>query len=80
MNISKDLQEIFEHNLTMTVGFSLDMPLSEYIKSSIDFIKVIVDVESKYSIEFSEDDLHLDKFVTIQDFIDGIEAKISQNV
>lgn len=76
MEIKKDMQDIFKQNLGID-EFDIDAPITEYIKNSIDFIKVIVDVEAKYSIEFVDDDLHLERFSTIGDFIVSIEEKIS---
>ena len=76
MDIKNEIQDIIKENLGIDT-FDTDAPITEYIKNSIDFIKIIVDVESKYSIEFVDEDLHLERFSTIGDFIQSIEEKIA---
>jgi acyl carrier protein len=75
MNIFNELQEVFNQNLSMEGELKQDAPITDYIKSSIDFIKIIVGIETKFDVEFGDDDLQLDRFKLVSDLIDFIEKK-----
>lgn len=76
MDIFNELQEIFEQNLTMENTLKLDSPITDYIQSSIDFIKIIVGIETKFDVEFGDDDLQIDRFKVVSDIVEFIEQNM----
>lgn len=54
--------------------------LEELGINSLIFIKILVNIESEYEIQFSDEDLdiHNEKFSTFANFIDFIVSQISQ--
>ncbi len=53
-----------------------DAILSEYIHSSIEFIKIIVDLEDTYDIVFINEELKIDNFKTISDLVEFVGNKL----
>lgn len=45
--------------------------------SSVDYIKIIIDIENDFNFEFDDEDLAPGKFQTINSMIDYIEEKIN---
>lgn len=77
-NYVEDLKKIFQDNLDKPINtIKLTDSLSTYINNSIDFIKVIVAIESKYDVEYSDQELELDNFSDIQSLVDSIIQKRS---
>lgn len=78
MNIEKELKNIFKENLEISSEIESGKSISEYITNSIDFIKIIVGVETKFDIEFEDEDLQLERFQTINDIIEYIQQKVNE--
>lgn len=53
--------------------------LQELGVNSIEFIKIVVDIESTFGFEFADDDLDANKFPTIQSLICYVEKRIHFN-
>lgn len=73
--ILKDLNEIFKENINDSIDIQLDESLSQYIADSVSFIKIIVAVEVLYDIEFTDSELDVDNFTTVQSMVDFIYDK-----
>ena len=58
--------------------------LSEYTgkknteKNDVDFIKIIVSVETEFDFEFADEDLTLNRFKTIDEFIGYIAQRVEE--
>lgn len=48
-----------------------------YINDSIKFIKIVIGLEDEYNIEFDNTDLQLEKYKTIDEFIEMVCQKIN---
>ena len=57
-----------------------DSSLAPLAFSSIEFIKVIVDFESEFGIDWGEEDMHFGKFESLSDLFNYIERKINEKV
>ena len=55
----------------------LDKPLQEYIANSIEFVKIIVDIEDKYEITFANDELDIVNFKNVLEWAEFVEKKLS---
>lgn len=53
-----------------------DTRMTEIEISSVDYIKVIIDIENEFDFEFDDDDLSPDRFEVIEDMVDYIYDKI----
>ncbi len=62
---SKEISEVRE-----------ELPLSDYIVNSIEFIKLFVEIEENYDISFDEDELEPELFPDIRHLVKTIDKKI----
>ncbi len=53
---------------------------NSYINDSIKFIKIVIGLEDEYNIEFDNTDLQLERYNTIDEFIEMVYRKISSEV
>ena len=74
--ILNKLVEICKENINLKKELIMEEKLSEYISNSIDFIKVVVAVETEYDIEFTDDDLETDNFETVKHLVEFIHSKL----
>ena len=51
-----------------------------YINDSIKFIKIVIGLEDEYNIEFDNTDLQLEKYKTIDEFIEMVCQKTNLEV
>ena len=58
------------------VKIGLESELSSIGLNSVIFIKIVVDLESEFDIEFANEDLEYGKFKDIQDICDYISNKL----
>ena len=76
MDILKSVIHILKKNTTLddTILLTIDEndDLTKYGYNSIDFIKVIVELEKEFGIELDDSDLLLDKFNTLSKIRDTI--------
>ncbi|QUI21837.1 acyl carrier protein [Vallitalea pronyensis] len=70
------LTEICKENLGINDTLIMEKSLASYINNSIDFIKIVVAVETEYNIEFTDDELETDNFETVKDLIEFIQNKL----
>lgn len=71
-----ELTKICKENLEIKDDLIIDESLATYINNSIDFIKVVVAIETEYNIEFSDEELEADNFETVLDLIEFIQNKL----
>ena len=53
-----------------------DTKMTDIEISSVDYIKVIIDIENEFNFEFDDDDLLPDRFEVVKDMVDYIYDKI----
>ncbi len=51
---------------------SIDDDFSKFSINSVDFIKIIVGIETEFGFEFYDDDLQVDRFKTMHELMDYI--------
>lgn len=76
-DIEKKIREIFGNfvkDKEIAGEMGIDRPLEGLGINSVDFIKILVMVENEFDIEFSDDDLTGETFITINDFINCVES------
>lgn len=67
MSIEEKIEEIFTSYAECSKEeISIDTKIESLGLSSFSFIQIIVAIEETYQIEFSMDDLQVEKFVSIQ--------------
>jgi len=76
LEILSKLTEICKENINLDKELVMEESLSAYINNSIDFIKVVVAVETEYNIEFTDDDLETDNFETVKNLVEFIQNKL----
>jgi acyl carrier protein len=69
---SRLLQIISENSGQESLKISMDTKIDDVGLSSISFIKMIVDIEEEFNIEFDDESLEFSKFDVIKDFVDYI--------
>ena len=52
-------------------------PLNSYITNSVEFVKVVVDIEEHYGITLTNEELDISNFGTVADLITFIERKVN---
>jgi len=52
--------------------------LSVYIKDSINFIKVVVGIETVFDVEFTDKDLETDNFTNVESLVLHVLTKLEQ--
>ena len=70
----QEFEEILKNANVKTEGITIDTPLKTMGLDSLDLVEIVMAVEEKYSIEFSEDELTT--LVTVKDFVDAIDKKV----
>lgn len=58
------------------IELSSNTKMTDIEINSVDYIKVIIDVENEFDFEFDDDDLSPDKFEVIKDMVDYIYDRI----
>ena len=59
--------EIFENSL-----------LCDLEITSIDFVKIVIEIETEFNIEFEDEKLQFSEFSTIQSLIDYVEKRVGE--
>ena len=59
--------EIFENSL-----------LCDLEITSIDFVKIVIEIETEFNIEFEDEKLQFSEFSTIQSLIDYVEQRVGE--
>lgn len=73
--ILEKMQSIIVENLEIDETIHLKDDLTKYFKDSIQFIKVIVGIETLFNIEFTDEEISIDYFVTVEDIVMNIDKK-----
>lgn len=50
-----------------------DMKLCDLALNSVSYIKAVVEIEKEFGIEFDDDDLDIENFETVNDFIEVVK-------
>lgn len=80
INTEKKVREILKENIKTSVSFDeigTEHSLSEIGVNSIDFIKVIVAIETEFDFEFNDEDLDFSMYDNIQKIVSYIENKLN---
>ena len=46
--------------------------------TSIDFVKIVIEIETEFNIEFEDEKLQFSEFPTIQSLIDYVEKRVGE--
>lgn len=77
-DITHTIQQAIIENCEKQIDrVELDKPLQEYIANSIEFVKIIVDIEDKYEITFANDELDIVNFKNVLEWAEFVEKKLS---
>lgn len=69
----EEFEQILKEANIKTEGITIETPLKAMGLDSLDLVEIVMSVEEKYGIEFSEDELTT--LVTVKDFVDAIDKK-----
>ena len=74
-DIYQKTKQLLEENADTNSDIDTKLHFSSYIRDSIQFIKIVICLEDEYDIEFDNQDLQLEKYKSIDDFIQMIYQK-----
>ena len=77
-DIYQKTKQLLEEHADTNSDIDTKLHFSSYIRDSIQFIKIVICLEDEYDIEFDNQDLQLEKYKSIDDFIQMIYQKIVQ--
>ena len=79
--IDSGVKEIIYKYYTPKDGteISIDDNFSTMGINSVDFIKIIVNIETRYDFEFYDSDLEMERFKNIRDLRDYIISRLEEN-
>lgn len=78
-NIDIKILEVIKNNIPFVSpleGISLDSPISSLGITSLNFIKIIVALESEFEFEFNDENLNVYHFRTLHDLICHVKKQI----
>ncbi|MFD0589173.1 acyl carrier protein [Paenibacillus sp. GCM10027627] len=75
MDSTGKIAEIIEGVLEKKLDLQAETALGSIGVNSIHFVKIVVEMERAFSIEFEDEDLFIDRFRTVQDLCEYAEAK-----
>ena len=78
-HIEKNLLDVLKTNVEIPEKVSLDCGFEEMGVNSINYIKLVVAVETKFGFEFDDDDLDYTQFKTPHDLISYIRKHVQIN-
>ena len=80
-NISDRVMEIILYYVSdeNKAKLTIDDPMSSFGINSVDFIKIIVAIETEYNFEFFYEDLAMDRFHTVRDLSEYVLQRVSEN-
>ena len=55
-----------------------DSLIKDVISGSINFVKLMIELEDRYGLDFTNDEIKVDKYGKISDLIETVNKKISQ--
>ncbi len=79
LTIEQKLRDILKNNFEdpeVVDNISLDDNLTTYQLNSVSFIKIIVEIENEFDIEFDDEEISIETFETLEDVIHCIERKV----
>ncbi|GFI55739.1 acyl carrier protein [Clostridiales bacterium] len=78
-DVFEQVKKIIAENLEIDgQDIQLDHMLSVYIKDSINFIKVVVGIETVFDVEFTDKDLETDNFTNVESLVLHVLTKLEQ--
>ena len=76
--IRKIVKENTESNFVLSEeDFTADLKMIKI--NSIQFIKIIVEIENELDIEFEDEEIAVENYTTLNDFIECIKKKLGEN-
>ncbi|CAM4432571.1 acyl carrier protein [Paenibacillus tarimensis] len=76
--ITNTITEMIKQGVIHQTAFGEDEDLRELGFHSIAIITLMVNIESRYEIEYDDDELLLSNFSTVTGIVDGIIRKLEQ--
>lgn len=77
-DIERKVREILEEGGDLQVDvnqIALNSELKNFGINSIGYLKIIIDIEKKFGIEFEKDELFFDNFRSINNIVERIKSK-----
>lgn len=65
-------------NIPKETNLNLETPINNLQINSLNFLKIIVDIEEEYDIEFDDEELNFEEFNTIKAFVEHIKEKVGE--
>lgn len=75
LEVLMEIYKIYIRDPQVAANLSENTKLEELSISSVDYIKIIIDIENEFDFEFDDEDLAPGKFITIGQMVDYIEKK-----
>lgn len=70
--------EIIKNNTESKSEISEDSLLSELEITSLDFVRIIVEIENNFDFEFDDDKLHFSEFSTVGSLVNYVNGRIGK--
>ncbi len=74
--MNRRIIEIIKVNTECSNEISEDSLLCDLEMTSIDFVKIVIEIETEFNIEFEDEKLQFSEFPTVQSLIDYVEEKV----
>lgn len=78
VEISRRIVEIIKVNTECSNEISENSLLCDLEMTSIDFVKIVIEIETEFNIEFEDEKLQFSEFPTIQSLIDYVEKRVGE--
>lgn len=78
--IEQKIRQIIKENIEISIplqDFWMDFEFIDIGINSITFIKIIIDIENEFNIEFSDEDLDYNKFSNLGSLVLYVQNKVS---
>lgn len=78
-NIEKKIIEIFRVaiNISKDINITPDVFINTLEVNSLNFLKIIVEIEDSFDIEFDDEELNFNRFNSIKDIAELVKKKIN---
>ena len=78
VEISRRIVEIIKVNTECSNEISENSLLCDLEMTSIDFVKIVIEIETEFNIEFEDEKLQFSEFPTVQSLIDYVEKRVGE--
>ena len=76
--MNKRIMEIIKVNTECSNEIFENLLLCDLEITSIDFVKIVIEIETEFNIEFEDEKLQFSEFSTIQSLIDYVEKRVGE--